>query len=252
MHTETPSEEETSQPGVSDTGICTGVTGPTVENVGTLDLRTTRPEDIATLRRVRNTGLVLVAPGSRGALSGVAMENVGSVVEAGPDERLIVGPSIEFDGETLEAMDDGQSLIVVGIVHFGADATPALVSQKFTRLRLTGILFAPKAVQGALVGRMEHSGITITLPKTSGAIVRQMGEKTVTAGYLGFLKDASTFVNVGQTIFGDDVPLDLLQTKIAAYVNVGCTIARRELLDYLEAVGEGSPGAFETPEPDAG
>ena len=239
-------EEETPS-GASNSGYVIGVPGPVVENVGCLDLRGASAEEVATLKKVKNTGTVLISPEARAGLTGTAMENVGSVIEAGLDEKLLVGPSIEFDAEALETMEDGQKLLVTGILTFAADATAALVSQKIAKLRLTGILIAPKSVQGVLTGRMEHTGVSVTIPKAAGGIVRQIGEKTVTPGYLGYLKPESVYINIGQTTFAGDVPLELVQEKLTAYVNVGETVARQEVLDYLDAICESNVGEFSLP-----
>ena len=242
--------EEEKQPGASNSGYMIGVPGPVVENVGTLDLRGATAEQVAILKKVKNTGTVLISPEARAGLSGTSMENVGSVIEAGLDEKLLVGPSIEFDAEALDAMEDGQKLLITGIVTFADDAPAALVAQKIAKLRLTGILLASKSVQGILTGRMEHVGVSVTVPKTSGGIVRQIGEKTITPGYLGYLKPESVYINIGQTTFGDDVSLELVRAKLAAYVNVGETVARQEILDYLDAVCESNVGEFSVPKKD--
>lgn len=237
---------EPTTPHANNSGHLTGVPGPVVENVGTLDLRTASADEVATLRRVKNVGTLLVAPDTGSNLSGAALENVGSVIEAGPEEQLIVGPSIEFNAESLGTMEDGQKLIVTGIVTFADDATAALVAQKIAKLRLTGILLASKSVQGVLVGRMEHTGVVVTVPKTAGQIVRQMGEKTVTAGYLKYLEPDSVYVNLGETTFGTDIPVEVVQSRIGAYVNVGVTRAPQEVLDYLDARCDANMGVFES------
>ena len=172
---------------------------------------------------------------------------MGSIVEAEPGERLVIGPMIDLDSESLEAMEDSQQLIMVGILSFSDDVTPEQILRKFARLRLTGILLASKAVRGALLSRMEHTGPAATLPKGIGGVVREIGQKQVTAGYLSYWKDQSVYVNIGQTIFADDIAVELLQSKLSAYVNIGQTIARRELLDYLEARCDANLGAFSVP-----
>ena len=94
---------------------------------------------------------------------------------------------------------------------------------------------------------MEHIGPAATLPKGTGGLVREIGQKKITAGYLSYLKDQSVYVNIGQTIFADDIPMELVQAKLAAFVNIGQTVARRELLDYLEARCEANLGNFAEP-----
>ncbi len=240
-------QEQEAQPGATNSGHVIGVPGPVVENVGTLDLRGASPEALATLKKVKNSGSVLVSPDARAHLSGVVMENVGSVMEVDLDEKMLVGPSIELDGAAFDAMEDGRKLIVVGILSIGAEVTAQQIGQKLARLRLTGILMAPKNIIGALTGRMEHTGVSVALPDGGGAIVRNMGQKNITPGYLSYLKSDSVYVNIGQTTFGDDVPVSLVQEKIGAYVNVGETVASQEILDYLDARCENNVGQFSTP-----
>ncbi|MGC4047454.1 MAG: hypothetical protein QM758_26970 [Armatimonas sp.] len=249
MMEEQVSETTEAPAGATNSGHVIGVPGPVVENVGTLDLRGATPEAISTLQKVKNTGTVLVSPESRTHLSGVSMENVGSVLEVDMDEKMLVGPSVELDGAAFDGMADGQKLIIVGILSIGEDVTVEQVNQKLARLRLTGILMAPKSVIGALTGRMEHTGVSVALPKTGGSIIRNMGEKRVTPGYLSYLKPDSLYVNIGETVFDEDVPVALVQEKIAAYVNVGETVASQEILDYLDARCESNVGEFHTPRP---
>ncbi|MBB6051576.1 hypothetical protein [Armatimonas rosea] len=241
-------EDETMQPGASNAGHLIGVPGPHVENVGVLDLRTCTLEELSQLKSLRNIGTVLVSSAIRGGLSGVSSENVGSFIEADPDERLLVGPMLELDGLALEAMEEGQKLIVVGILWFTDTVTVEQVQKKLSRLRLTGILLAPQAVRGALLARIEHIGPIVTLPVGVKNVIKEIGQKTITAGYLRHVKDDNLYVNIGQTIFAEDVPLELVQQKISAYINIGQTVAPRGLLDYLDARCEANLGNFATPE----
>ena len=41
-----------------------------------------------------------------------------------------------------------------------------------------------------------------------------------------------------------------MRAKLAAYVNVGETVARQEILDYLDAVCESNVGEFSVPKKD--
>jgi hypothetical protein len=239
-------EEENSQAGARNSGHVIGVPGPIVEGVGTLDLRGATPEALSILRKIKNTGNVLISPNTR--LDGVIMEGVGSVMEVDVNEKMHVGPSIELDAAAFEGMEDAQKLIVVGVLSIGDDVTREQITQKLARLRLTGILLAPKAVLGALTGRMEHTGVAVGLPKATGPVVRNMGEKTITPGYLSYLKPDSLYINIGETVFASDVPVALVQEKIGAYVNVGETTASQEILDYLDARCESSVGDFRTPD----
>jgi hypothetical protein len=233
--------------GAHNTGNVVGVPSPHIENVGMLDLRTASPEEIGRLRHLKNVGTVLITPELRGALKDIVSENVGAFIEASAEERVLIGPVLDIDAAMLETMSDGQKLIVIGVLSFAADAPPALVSQKFERVRLTGILIAPKAVSGALFGKLEHTGVAISLEKVFGGLVREMGSATITAGYLTFVKPESAYLNIGRTEFAADVPLDLVQSRIVDYYNVGLTVAPQTILDYLRARCSSNLGAFQTP-----
>lgn len=62
-----------------------------------------------------------------------------------------------------------------------------------------------------------------------------MGEKRVTPEYLNNPCSDCLYVNPGETVFDEDVPVALVQEKIAAYVYVGETLACRKVLDYSDA-----------------
>lgn len=240
--------ENEMQPGASNSGHLVGVPGPHVENVGMLDLRGCSAEEVRGLKKLKNVGTVLISSAARAGLNGVSSENVGSIVEADPDERLLIGPMVELDSLALEMMDEGQKLIIVGILWFADDVTPEQVQRKLAKLRLTGILLAPKSVRGALVARMEHTGPAASLPAGVTNVIKEIGQKKITAGYLGHLKDDNLYVNIGQTIFAGDIPLERVQQKITAYVNIGQTVAPQEILDYLSARCEANLGDFATSE----
>ena len=233
--------------GASNTGNLKGVPGPVVKNVGVLDLRGSSVEDLKRLERIENVGTLLIDPEHTGALSNAVMVNVGSMVEAGPDEKIMMGPLFDFDRTAVESMPDGQSVILIGIVAFADDVDGALVSQKFERIRLTGILIAPSSVRGALIGKLEHTGPSIASVSTPGGKVHVIGHQVVTPGYLKYLKDGVGFINIGHTEFAPDVPVDLVEQKIAAYFNVGATVASQDVLDYLQARAAVNLGAFSLP-----
>lgn len=236
--------EEEAPAGASNTGTVRGVPGPTVMNVGVLDLRGASVEDLAKLERVKNVGTILISPGMTGDLANAVMENVGGMVEATEADRVVIGPVMEIDRAMLEGMPDNQRLIVIGILAFANDAPAELIAQKFELLRLTGILIAPAPVRGALLGKMEHTGIAVTVSPTSGGVIRTMGEQKVTAGYLSHIKPDSAYINIGRTEFDDSVTLDQLKAKISAYYNVGATVARQELREYLQANCAANMGVF--------
>ena len=233
--------------GASNTGIVHGVPGDQVENVGLLDLRGASPEAMARLKVVRNVGLILVDAGQTSALTNVRMENTGTIAEAHPDERILIGPSTDFNKAVLEGMEPGLRLTVIGIVTFDPDIPLALLSEKFAFLRLIGILIAPAGVQGALLGKMEHTGITVNM-KAADPLLKNIGATKITTGSLSYMKPGTIFLNIGETRIDPDVTVATLSAKIVEYHNVGHTVGPADVLQWLQVNAPTQLGAFQTHE----
>ena len=240
-------ENEETTTGASNAGVVRGVPGDCVENAGLLDLRGTPPEAMARLKVIRNVGLVLVDKGQTSALTNVVMENTGTVAEADPDERILVGPSTDFDRATLEGMEPGLRMTIIGIVTFDPDIPLGLLSEKIAFLRLVGVLIAPSGVQGALLGKMELLGITVTL-KAAGPMLKNLMESKITAGYVSHMKPGTIYLNIGVTHFAPEITLAALSDKILEYHNIGLTIGSRDVIDWLQATAPTQVGQFQVDE----
>jgi hypothetical protein len=225
-------------------GIVRGVPGATVESVGVLDLRGVAPADLAALKGVKSTGVILIDSGQKTALSHVKMEAVGATVEIDPDEKLLMQPTLDMTKVALEAMAPGQKFTLMGILTFYPDVPAALVAEKFDQIRLIGVLIAPQAVQGALFGKLQHLGASITLSDEDRPLVRSMGDTTFTEGYLSHLTPGTQYVNVGHTGIADDVTEKTLANAIAIYHNVGATDGPAALIELLQARCPTNLGAF--------
>ena len=233
--------------GASNTGTVHGVPGDQVENVGLLDLRGASPEAMARLKVVRNVGLILVDAGQASALTNVRMENTGTIAEAHPDERILIGPSTDFNKAVLEGMEPGLRLTVIGIVTFDPDIPLPLLSEKFAFLRLIGVLIAPAGVQGALLGKMEHTGVAIIL-KASGPILKNIGAVRITTGYLSHMKPGTVFLNIGEARIDPEVTVGMISEKIIEYHNVGHTVGPTDVVQWLQVNAPTQLGAFQTHE----
>lgn len=229
-------------------GLVTGLSGKRVAVNGVLDLRKVPATELSALESLQINGAVLLDEDNRNALSGVKSEINGTVLVVDPDLRLIIEPDMVFSKAAVEAMPDGQKLMLVGNVFFKPDVPPDLIAQKYDRLYVVGILLACEGVYGALLGKMERTGISITLPQDVGEVIRSMGHNTWTEGYLSHLSDGITYVNVGVTRVADDVPLELVEQKIRSYHNVGHTEAPEEILMLLKARCPTNMGNFSSPE----
>jgi len=220
---------------VHQNGLVKGVPGRRVSVNGVLDLRGVPREEVAGIESLKINGIVLLDEANRSGLAHAAARVNGSIVVVDPDLRVIVEPNIEFSRGSVEAMAAGQKLMLVGNVYFRPEIPPALAAEKFEQLHVVGILIACEGVLGALTGKTEMTGITISLPDSGGHVVRSMGQSTWNSDYLSRLPDSSIYINVGATTVPEDVEVDLVERKIAAYYNVGMTSAASPVLSLLRA-----------------
>jgi hypothetical protein len=214
-------------------GLIQGVAGKNIR-AGALDLRGVPPEQVARIESLK-AGLVLVDEANREALAKVPALKAGSIVTAGPELRLLVQPILEISKGMLEAMPEAQQLLIVGNVFFNPDVSPAVVADKLQQVRIVGIVVACEGVHGALLGKADTTGISITLPNDVGPVVRSIGEGRLSSDYLSRLQDGTTYINIGETTVSADVSEDLLSQKIASYHNVGETVGPSNLLSLLKA-----------------
>jgi hypothetical protein len=242
----TPDEGAEQETETWQNGLVTGIPGKNVGVNGVLDLRQVPAEEIAAVASIRINGVILMDQGNRNALSGVDTQINGTVIVADPDLRLIVEPDIVFSRAAVEAMPAGQKLMLVGNVFFKPDVPPDSIAEKFDRLHIIGIVLACEGVYGALMGKMERTGISIALPQDVGEVIRSVGHSAWTRDYISRLADGVTYVNIGATSIPDDMPVDLIDRKIAAYHNVGQTTGPEPILALLKSrcttnMGEFSP-----------
>jgi hypothetical protein len=253
MSDESVGLEQTQAAGTSRSmGIVQGVPGPHIVSVGLLDLRGVPAEQVAQIESINSVGAVLVDEGNRHALSQASVESTGGIVVVEPGMRVMVEPFLEISKATMEGMPVGQKLMLVGIVFFKPDVPPALISEKFEDLRVLGILFACAGAQGALLGKMQTTGVSITLPDDVGPVVRSLGENRLTPDYLSHLQDNSAYLNIGATFVSDDVTESLLAQKIQSYYNIGATMAPAPLLALLKARCPTNLGHFGEPDEPSG
>ncbi len=197
-HEEPPQEEPEPQLEWLN-GMVKGLTGTRIGINGVLDLRDVPAEQVAKIEALHVNGVVLMDEANRGALSGARSQVNGIVTVADPELRVIVQPDIEFSKASVEAMAPGQKLMVIGDIFFRPDIPPALAAEKFERLNLVGIVIMTEGVQGALLGKVESTGISVLIPDGVAHVVRSIGNNTWTADYLNRLPDNTAYINVGNT-----------------------------------------------------
>jgi hypothetical protein len=199
---EEPEEQQAEEPEPElswQNGLVAGLTGTRVGVNGVLDLRGVPAEQLAKVEALHVNGVVLLDEANRSALSPAHSQINGITTVAPPDMRVIVQPDVEFSKASVEAMAAGQKLMVIGNIFFRPDVPPALAAEKFEKLHLVGIVMMTEGVQGALLGKVESTGISILIPDGSAHVVRSMGNNTWTVDYLTRLPDKTVYVNVGNT-----------------------------------------------------
>jgi hypothetical protein len=197
---EQPEEQQPEEPELSwQNGMVSGLTGTRVGVNGVLDLRGIPAEQLAKVEVLRVNGVMLLDEANRNALSPSHSQVNGITTVAPPDMRVIIQPDVEFSKASVEAMTAGQKLMVIGNIFFRPDVPPALAAEKFERLNLVGITIMTQGVQGALLGRLESTGVSAIIPDDAAHVVRSMGNNTWTVDYLSRLPDNTVYVNVGNT-----------------------------------------------------
>lgn len=225
-------------------GIVQGVPSAHISNVGVLDLREVDPSLVEQIENISTVGVLILDRAAGPCLAHAKLANIGSLIEAGRDEKINVQPCREFSRASLEAMEPGQKVIQVGVLVFRPDTPAALVLEKLASLRVIGVLVATASVQGALLSRAQVVGASVTLPESAGPLVTAIGRTRLTRGYLSYLQDGTVYLNLGTTEVAEDAGLELLQSRIGVYYNVGDTVGPPLLLDLLKARCPASYGSF--------
>jgi hypothetical protein len=244
----TQMEEAAEQkPGSGSVGALSGYPGTRVSSVGVLDLRGVAPELVAQIESIESVGVVLLDEQNQSSLGQAVVKSVGAREVASADMRVLTEGWLEISKATVEGMSPGQKLLIIGLVYFQSDVPPALVSEKFEQLRVVGVVLAGAGVLGALMGRMNITGTTVTLPDEPAPMVRNIGRNDVTPEYLTHLPDGNLYVNVGATVLAEDVTEALLAQKIKSYYNIGATIGSKAQIGLLKARCPVNLGAFKEP-----
>jgi hypothetical protein len=180
-------------------GMVTGVTARRMRVNGMLDLRGVPAAQVETLEELRLNGVALLDESNRQALDMEKAQINGSLVTVPTGMRVIIQPVLELSRASLEAMPDGQKIMVVGTVFIAPDVPPALAAEKFAELRLVGVIMMSAGVQGALLGKGDVTGASVVIPDGIQHVTRCIGNTTWTADYLERLPDNGAYLAMGDT-----------------------------------------------------
>jgi len=241
-------QEEVGEEESWQNGLVAGIPGKRIGINGVLDLRGVAQERVAGIESLTVNGVVLMDEANRDGLADVKTQINGTVLVVDPDLRVIMEPDMEFSKAAMAAMPEGQKVMLVGNVFFKPDVPAEMIAEKFERLHVVGIVLACEGVHGALLGKGEIAGMSITLPDDVGEVVRSVGKSRWTQEYLSRVADGTTYVNIGVTMIPDGVAEDLVERKIRDYHNVGKTVARETVLALLKSRCRTNMGEFSAEE----
>lgn len=219
--------------------------GRRICDVSVLDLRDVPADEVAHIEELDNVSVILLDNDNRTQIRNANMNNIGTVVIVDATERVHVVPQLDLSRTSVEAMSNGQRLLIVGNLFFRPDVSPALGMEKFSEIRLVGTLIICEGLYGALLSKLQIvNGLTLLLPDDVGPITRIAGETSLTAEYLSRLPDDTTFLNLGEITIAAEIVPDMLQQKVRAYYNAGETTGPSRLLAVLQARCMSNDGSF--------
>lgn len=217
-----------------------------IHHAGVLDLRGVSGEGIARIQEVGSCDVLILDEENRHELRGAKIHHTRNILTARAEERVLITPQLDMSRTAVEAMPDGQCLLILGNVYFAPDVSADLIVAKFATLRVFGTLTAGAGAVGALAGRtLFGNGVTIALPENTGPITRVMGELRITGDYLNELPDGTTFLNFGEVELRGSVSTEMLRQKIRAWYNLGETKGEESHLAVLQARCPMDTGEFE-------
>lgn len=135
------------------------------DNIAMLDLRKASAETIENIGGIKNVAMLIVAPAAKLALTGVAMENVATVMEIPSEVQLAVHNGLytmAADAATGEAI----YLMVNGIMTMDRDVTPEQIRGRLAGGMVNGKVIATEAQLAAVstVG-VRVNGVTVAYPE---------------------------------------------------------------------------------------
>ena len=89
-----------------------------------------------------------------------------------------------------------------------------------------------------------------TLKAGGGPLVRNLGERRLSAMSLNHLESGSVFLNLGHVQITADVTVAMIQAKISDYHNIGHTEGPEEVIAYLQSRASTDLGDFSVKVPE--
>jgi hypothetical protein len=192
--------------------------GGVIENVALLDLSGYTPEALARISKIRNVATIIVPESLNGALAGIQMENVASVIPI-PDRskaNILTGQVILGGDSFVPADPDTSTLVIIG----EAIITSPIREMGYKELHVTGELVAPKESEGILTSVLKRLTGQIAYYESNNARIF-MEDQTFSSDFLAMFEEKTHFVIIGDAEFTPDVTAALIKEKISGFTVIG-------------------------------
>jgi len=209
-----------------------------IRNIGILDARQAKPEQINEIGKIENVGALVINEANKTEFMKISMLNVGRILELDDDYKLLTG-ECEITKQMLEDAEKGVKLCVVGKVAVDEDIPLELLKENLLGLYLVGLAEVPEKLYGAFMSATKDViGKVVT---STGSGKKNIGKINLTDAYLNGLEDGSELSVVGNVIFSEDIDAELFLKKIKKLSVIGVIKCLDEQEEMLHKVLDDNP-----------
>ncbi len=212
-----------------------------IQRVGLLDLTGMKsPDDLSGITKIKEVGLVLVPEPLMAKLSGIPMENVGTVLPIPVGEKVkVVAGSLKLSGEALANPAGAEStLVVAGLLH----ATTPVEKVGYKGLIVAGSILAPVGSETAIGAAISRLAGTVIYYKEGARIFS--GTDRFSQAFFELLADHTHLILVGYYVFEPDVTAEVLKQKVSEITLSGKLAAPRALIPLIQALAVEKQGVI--------
>ena len=201
-----------------------------IRNIGVLDLRNTREEDIEDIERVENVGLVLYSPDTAHLMSRLSFVNLGASIETPEDFRMITG-QISLGGNEIKGYKEPVNLLITGQVIVKDDLDAKTIDEKIGKLIIAGQVLCPENIAPIFRSKLINMTGQVLTYKAGTKVV--IGKLKVDHNMLKSIEKPQSFTVIGKADFTGEFPSKLLDEKLEELRVIGLISAREEYMEVL-------------------
>lgn len=189
-----------------------------IRNIGVLDARQAKPEQIKQIAKMENIGFLAVNPNNKADFLNISSQNIGKILELDDDYKFHVG-KYNITRQMLEESDNGLKICMVGELTIDSDIPAELLKAKLLGFYLVGEANVPDELYGVFMSVAKD--ITGRVSKSSLTGKKSMGNITITDDYLKSLEDGTELAVIGNVIFSEKFDSKLFLQKIKKISVIG-------------------------------